>query len=67
MSKKNKKSKKLLVVKIGNDQRPASSEDIKEFKRIMGKELKWSKKFELLITHHAVQFEIWGNNKGTDW
>ena len=67
MSKKNKKSKNLLVVKIGNDERPASPEDIREFKRILGKELKWSKKFELLITHHAVQFEIWGNKKRTDW
>lgn len=48
-------TKKVLVVKIGNDVRPANAEDIKQMQDDLEKVIKGEN--DILITHHAVFFE----------
>lgn len=46
--------KSILIVKLGTDDRPATEEDIKD----MEESLLRAFKNGVLVTHHAVQFEI---------
>jgi len=54
---------KLVIVKVGNDSRPACSEDISDMAESVGETLKEAAENEVgqrlsaLITHHAVTFE----------
>lgn len=52
----------FLVVKVGNDQRPATAEDIENVqKNIEGLGLKGLK---CLVTHHVVDFKVYACDKG---
>jgi hypothetical protein len=55
MKLKNIVKNRLVVVKVGNDDRPAGPKDIKDMKKKIKKALK---KNRILVTHHAVEFEI---------
>ena len=46
---------KLLVVKVGNDERPAGKQDIKDVRKQIKKALRENKP---LVTHHAVDFVV---------
>lgn len=48
---------RLLVVRVGDDHRPAGPEDIKKMELSMKKLLK-GVNCKLLVTHHSVSFEI---------
>ena len=46
---------KLLVVKVGSDERPAGKKDIKDMKKQIKKALRSNRP---LVTHHAVDFVV---------
>lgn len=47
--------KELIIVKLGNDDRPASQEDIDAMAKTLKKAFKKGK--NVVVTHHAVSFE----------
>lgn len=47
---------KLIIVKVGDADRPASPSDIEDMNKVMSKALK-GVKCRLLITHHAVKIQ----------
>ena len=54
-------SKKLLIVKVGSDERPAGPEDIKAMKKNLKKFHRKSsalKGYDVFVTHHAVDFDF---------
>lgn len=48
--------KELIIVKLGNDDRPASQEDINAMAKTLKKALRKGK--NVVVTHHAVSFEV---------
>jgi hypothetical protein len=48
---------KLLIVKVGNDERPAGPKDIKDTKKVFKKALK-GVKCRILVTHHALSVRV---------
>lgn len=61
MSKKSKKCNKLLIVKIGSEERPASVENIKDMKKKLKKIAKKRtslRGYDVIVTHHAVDFDF---------
>lgn len=55
-SKTTKQSKKIRIFMIGNDNRPATQEDLENFSNLLQKAIKNN---EDVVTHHAVNyFEI---------
>ena len=48
--------KSLLVVKVGTDDHPASSEDIENVRQILSKII--VDPGMCLVTHHAIDFEV---------
>jgi hypothetical protein len=56
-----KKNRKLLIVKVGSDERPASTEDIKHTKKLLKKLQKKGRVlrgYDLIVTHHAIDFDF---------
>jgi len=53
--KESKKLKKLMIVKVGTDERPASQADINWVKKELNKAITEGVPF---ITHHAVEIDI---------
>lgn len=47
--------KELIIVKLGNEDRPASQEDIDTLAKSLKKAIKKGK--NIVITHHAIEFE----------
>lgn len=47
--------KELIIVKLGNEDRPASQEDIDNLAKSLKKAIKKGK--NIVITHHAIEFE----------
>lgn len=54
-------AKKLLIVKVGTDERPAGEKDIKamqeEIVKLQGKNGSLSG-YDVFVTHHAVEFDF---------
>jgi hypothetical protein len=48
--------KELIIVKLGNEDRPASQEDIDAMAKTLRKALRKGK--NVVVTHHAVSFEV---------
>ena len=60
-TKKRKKTNKLMIVKIGSDERPAGPEDIKKVEKYLKKFQKNGtaiKDYDVIVTHHAVEFDF---------
>jgi len=53
--------KNVIVVKVGNNERPAGPEDIKnvkkQFKKLKKKNASLSD-FDIFVTHHAIEISI---------
>lgn len=52
---------KLLIVKVGSDERPAGPKDIKYAKKVVKKLQKKGmalRKYDVLVTHHAMDFDF---------
>jgi len=47
--------KEFIIVKLGNEDRPASQEDIDAMAKSLKKAIKKGK--NIVITHHAIEFE----------
>lgn len=47
--------KEIIIVKVGNDKRPASQEDIDTVAKNLKKAFKKGK--NVVVTHHAITFE----------
>ena len=54
--------RKLLIVKVGTDDRPAGPDDIKDMKKKLKKLSKKSKSslkgYDIIVTHHAAEFDF---------
>lgn len=53
--------RKLLIVKIGSDERPAEVNDIKDMKKRLkrfSKKGKSLKGYDVIVTHHLVDFDF---------
>lgn len=48
--------KELIIVKLGNETRPASQEDIDALAKTIKKAIRKGK--NVVVTHHAVSFEV---------
>ncbi len=48
---------KLVIVKVGSEDRPASADDIKDMAKHMKKSLAGAK-CRLLVTHHLIEIEV---------
>lgn len=56
-----KKNKKLLIVKVGNDERPAGPDDIRDMKKKLKKfqeKARSLRGYDIIVTHHAVDFDF---------
>ena len=54
-------SRKLLIVKVGTDERPAGTDDIKDMRRALKKFQKKSKSlkgYDVIVTHNAAEFDF---------
>ena len=49
--------KELLLIKVGNDQRPASDEDIRSTEKDVKRAIRRGAPF-MMITHHAIEMEV---------
>jgi len=52
------KKVKLLLFKIGSDDRPAGPEDIKKLNKQVKKALKGIKNIRTIVTHHLFELDI---------
>lgn len=50
----------ILVVKVGSNERPASIEDINDFSSKLGAVFEDFEDLRVIVTHHAVNFELLG-------
>jgi len=54
-------SKKILIVKVGSDERTAGPEDLKAMKKALKRFQRKSsalKGYDVFVTHHAVDFDF---------
>ena len=59
--KKSKKTNKLMIVKIGSDERPAGPADIEKMEKKLKKFQKDGtaiKGYDVIVTHHAIEFDF---------
>lgn len=49
---------RVLLFKIGSDDRPASTADIKDFEQLVNKALDGKIEIPIITTHHSVSVEI---------
>jgi hypothetical protein len=50
---------RFIVIKVGNDQRPATDEDIEEIEKKFGELMKMDNiNCSVFVTHHAIQVEV---------
>jgi len=50
-----KRTKRILIVKVGSDERPAGPKDIKQVRKIIKKIIKG---WDVIVTHHAIEFDF---------
>ena len=53
--------RKLLIIKIGSDERPSGADDIKAMKKKIkrfSKKGKSLKGYDVIVTHHLVDFDF---------
>lgn len=58
-------SKDMIIFRLGNDERPACPEDIKDFRRTLNRAIRTK---QSIVCHHAIDIlvipeEYWGNGK----